>query len=246
MNSTNRYSNNSFNHNDMNEIEFEFSSSSIYHNLHYLNSIEELMKDREKMLAHKDALTEMNGVENLNDLLLYGLSENEVDDLKYIDETIKRGKQLLMKTLEEYNECKTKIHEINKNIHITEKSVTNIKHQLQNLTDVHQELEGITNDFLKQLLEKQEQIISTMQTDAGLLIVNRDKLEAIIRSLGSSYNVIKNTPMHHTCPICITNEVDVYLEPCGHTLCKSCSRVQNTHCHMCRTKIRSNRNIYYS
>lgn len=243
MTSTSTYS---FNNNDMNEIEFEFSSSSIYHNLQYLNSIEQLMKDRDEMLSHKDALTEMNSVENLNDLLLYGLSEEEVNNLKNIDETVIKGKKLLLNTLKEYNECKNKIHEINKNIHITEKSVINIKQQLQNLTDVHQELNAITDDFFNKLLEKQEEIISNMQTDAGLLLVNRDKLEAIIRSLGTSYNVIKNTPMHHTCPICITREVDVYLEPCGHTLCKSCSLVQNTHCYMCRTKIRSNRNIYYS
>jgi hypothetical protein len=198
------------------------------------------------MLAHKDALTEMNGVENLNDLLLYGLSEEDVQNLSTIDETVIKGKVLLLDTLKDYNECKDKIHEINKTIHITEKSIVNIKHQLQHLTDVHQELEGITNEFLNKLLEKQEEIISSLQTEAGLLICNRDKLEAIIRSLGKTYNVIKNTPMHHTCPICITREVDVYLEPCGHTLCKSCSKVQNTHCHMCRTKIRSNRNIYYS
>lgn len=243
MNSTSTYS---FNNNDMNEIEFEFSSSSIYHNLHYLNSIEQLMKEREEMLSNKEVLTEMNGVENLNDLLLYGLDEKEVDNLKNIDETVVKGKDLLLKTLKEYNECKGKINEINKNIHITEKSVINIKQQLQNLTDVHKELETITTEFLNKLLEKQEEIISNLQTDAGLLIVNRDKLEAIIRSLGATYNVIKNTPMHHTCPICITREVDVYLEPCGHTLCKKCSKMQNTHCHMCRTKIKSTRNIYYS
>lgn len=243
MNSTSIYS---YNNNNINEIEFEFSSSSIYHNLHYLNSIESLMKDREEMLSHKDSLTEMNGVENLNDLLLYGLSEEEVNNLKKIDETVIKGKEFLLNTLKEYNECKNKIYEINKNIHITEKSIINIKQQLQNLTDVHQELKAITNEFLSKLLEKQEVIISNLQTEAGLLIVNRDKLEAIIRSLGITYNVIKNTPMNHTCPICISREVDVYLEPCGHTLCKTCSRMQNTHCHMCRTKIRTTRNIYYS
>lgn len=243
MNSSSTYS---FNNIDMNEIEFEFSSSSIYHNLHYLNSIEKIMKDREEMLSHKDELTEMNGVENLNDLLLYGLSEEEVDNLKNIDDTVMKGKELLLNTLKEYNECKNKIQEINKNIHITEKSVKNIQQQLQYLTDVHEELQEITNEFLKQLLKRQEEIISNLQSNAGLLIINRDKLEAVIRTLGNTYNVIKNTPMHHTCPICITNEVDVYLEPCGHTLCKSCNQKQNTHCHMCRTKIKTSRNIYYS
>lgn len=234
----------SFPNNDINEIDFDYSSTSIYHNLHYLHSIEDLKKDREDMLKYKDALTEMNGIENLNDLLLYGLSEEEVQNLNMIDETVSKGKELLLNTLEEYDDCKNKIHTINKRIHNTEKVIRNIREQLRYLTDLHKELFVINEDIIKKLLDKQEQIISELQTEAGLLICNRDKLEAVIRSLGKTYNVIKNTPMHHTCPICITREVDVYLEPCGHTICRECNK--NTHCHMCRTKIRTSKHIYYS
>jgi DNA repair ATPase RecN len=234
----------SFQNSDISEIDFDFSSSSIYHNLHYLNSIDKIMKDREEMLRHKEALTEMNGIENLNDLLLYGLSEEEVQNLSTIDETVSKGKELLLNTLKEYDECKSKIYKINKNIHNTEKTISNIREQLRYLTELHTDLFVINEDIINRLLEKQEQIVLELQTEAGLLICSRDRLEAIIRSLGKTYNVIKNTPMHHTCPICITREVDVYLEPCGHTLCRDCNK--NTHCHMCRTKIRTSKHIYYS
>jgi predicted O-linked N-acetylglucosamine transferase (SPINDLY family) len=240
----------SLQNNDANEIDFDYSSSSIYHNLHYLNSIESLIKDRAEMLKYKDALTEMtemaemNGIENLNDLLLYGLSEQEVQNLNTIDETVSKGKELLLKTLKDYDDCKNEIHRINKRIHNTEETIRKIREQLRYLTELHTELFAINEDFVNRLLEKQEQIVSELQTEAGLLICNRDRLEAIIRSLGKTYNVIKNTPMHHTCPICITREVDVYLEPCGHTICRECNK--NTHCHMCRTKIRTSKSIYYS
>ena len=241
MSSTNT---SSFHNNDMNELMFEYASSSIYHNLQSLVSIENLMKDREEMLQHKDALSEMNGIENLNDLLLYGISEEEVQELIDIDETVSRGKDLLLDTIKKHSDCKNSIHEINKRIHNTEKTVLSIREQLKHLSNLHSELCDINDDFVRNLLEKNEQIISGLQSEAGLLICTRDKLEAIIRSLGKTYNVIKNTPMHHTCPVCITREVDVYLEPCGHTICKQCN--QNTHCHMCRTKIRTSKNIYYS
>lgn len=242
MASINTY-NTSFNTSDMNELEFEFSSS-IYHNLHYLNSVEQLMKDREEMLKHKEALTEMNGVENLNDLLLYGVSQEDVQNLSTIDETVSKGKELLLNTLKEYEQCKNEIYQINKTILNTEKIVRNIKEQLSQLTNLHEEFKMMNDAFLNDLLKTQETIILDLQSEAGLLICNRDKLEAIIRSLGKTYNVIKNTPMHHTCPICISREVDTYLEPCGHTLCRQCNT--NTHCHMCRMKIRSSKNIYYS
>ncbi len=243
MTSTNTYNATQYT-NDNNEIEFEFTSSSIYHNLHYLNSIEQLMKDREEMLKHKEALTEINGIENLNDLLLYGLSQEEVQNLSHIDETVSKGKELLLKTLKEYEECRNEIYQINRKIHHTEKVIRSIKEQLHYLANLHEDFSMINEDFLNKLVEKQETIITDLQTEAGLLICNRDKLEAIIRSLGKTYNVIKNAPMHHTCPICITREVDTYLEPCGHTLCRECNR--NTHCHMCRMKIRTSKNIYYS
>ena len=53
------------------------------------------------------------------------------------------------------------------------------------------------------------------------------------------------------CPICFENEVDICLNPCGHTLCNKCvlsnrSRYTSEKCYSCRTNIQDYIKIYFS
>jgi hypothetical protein len=53
------------------------------------------------------------------------------------------------------------------------------------------------------------------------------------------------------CPICFENEVDICLNPCGHTLCNKCvisnrSRYTNEKCYSCRGVIHDYIKIYFS
>jgi hypothetical protein len=49
-----------------------------------------------------------------------------------------------------------------------------------------------------------------------------------------------------TCNICLENQVNYFMDPCGHTLCTNCKekhpRLLN--CHFCRTKINSLKRLY--
>jgi hypothetical protein len=53
------------------------------------------------------------------------------------------------------------------------------------------------------------------------------------------------------CPICFENEVDICLNPCGHTLCNKCvisnrSRYTNEKCYSCRGVIHDHIKIFFS
>lgn len=53
------------------------------------------------------------------------------------------------------------------------------------------------------------------------------------------------------CPICFENEVDICLNPCGHTLCNKCvisnrTRYSNEKCYSCRGNIHDYIKIYFS
>jgi hypothetical protein len=183
-----------------------------------------------------------------SNLALYGLSPEEIEEIHEINTNVKKGRELLSKTFLEYDTCIDEIEQVKRTISITQTTVDYIKQQLDGLCRLHfEQLNEITSEFLRNLLDKHEAIMLELQSNEGLLICKRDKLEAIIQSLGTTYNVIRNAPMTHTCPICMTNEVDTYLEPCGHTFCHSCFNVRAlTHCHMCRTKVRTPKNIFYS
>jgi hypothetical protein len=49
-----------------------------------------------------------------------------------------------------------------------------------------------------------------------------------------------------TCNICLENQVNYFIDPCGHTLCTNCKeknpRLSN--CHFCRTKITGLKRLY--
>lgn len=224
-----------------------FSQSSVYNSLQTLVSLEEIIRQREEITRHKDTFIEMNdkGLDNnIDELHLHGVTEDEIETIENINTYVKKGRDLLSQTLSEYEKCLDEIQQTQTNIRVTTSTISNIKQQSESLSQIHEELVDVTTTFITCLLEKQESIVADLQTSIGLLICKKDKLEAILKTLATSYNILKNAPIHHTCPICITNEIDVFLEPCGHTLCHNCNK--STFCHICRTKIKSARRLFFS
>ena len=73
---------------------------------------------------------------------------------------------------------------------------------------------------------------------------------------------MNNFNVSNTCPICLTNPVDHFMDPCGHTICKDCllntfkrngnstdiyaiGRGDDFHCSFCREKVKSVRSLYF-
>lgn len=223
------------------------NSPSIYNSLQTLVSLEEIIRQREEIARHKDTFVEMNAENiegNIDELHLHGVTKEEIETIRDINTYVEKGRDLLSKTLSEYEVCLDEIQQTQTNIRVTTSTISNIKQQSESLSQIHEELSDISSTFVNSLLEKQDSIIADLQTNIGLLICKKDKLEAILKALATSYNILKNAPIHHTCPICITNEIDVFLEPCGHTLCHNCNK--SIFCHMCRTKIKSARRLFFS
>ena len=49
------------------------------------------------------------------------------------------------------------------------------------------------------------------------------------------------------CQICLENQVDYFIDPCGHTICKTCKQVcenKSNSCHYCRTQRKSYKKLY--
>lgn len=57
-----------------------------------------------------------------------------------------------------------------------------------------------------------------------------------IRTLSRAYNVLRNTSVSYTCPVCLTNQVDCFNDPCGHSMCSLCAAKTN-HCYFCRVRV---------
>ena len=55
-----------------------------------------------------------------------------------------------------------------------------------------------------------------------------------------------NNDPKHLCPICVNNEIDTAIVPCGHTLCSKCSlKCDLSLCYICRNPIEKVIKLYY-
>jgi hypothetical protein len=177
-------------------------------------------------------------------LEVHGVTEEEIENFETINRHVAKGKEQLQSLLSQYNSCFKKISDTERRIRRMQEEIEIIKDKLTSLAIAHECMNESSRTFVKELEAKQDTILEDLKTELALANIEKDKLTVMIKSLAVTYGIIKNAPFTHTCPICITNEVDIYFDPCGHTVCKSCSKSQ--YCHMCRTKIIGIRSLFYS
>lgn len=227
-------------------VNLEFPDMSIYNSLQNLSSIESIMRDREELLSNKEIFNDLSLKKSSSkeDLILHGFQVEEIENLEKMNKTIKEGKEKLMQSLRDYKICVEEIVKLEETIKMLNNKIQTIKDNLLSLCQSHTELDEVAESISTSLVQKQEEIKENLESELGLQYIKRDKLESILKYLSVSYGIIKDTPLTHTCPICITYEVDTFLMPCGHSTCKNCN--VSKFCHMCRTKITSSNSIYYS
>lgn len=201
--------------------------------------------------SYKDMLANIADAANFfcdrftrDQLEVHGVSPEEIENLEKINIHVAKGKEQLQTLLSQYDTCMKTIATTERRIRQMQEEIEIIKDKLSSLAIAHECISESSSTFVKELEAKQDTILEDLKTELALTNIEKDKLSVMIKSLSITYGIIKNAPFTHTCPICITNEVDVYFDPCGHTVCKSCSKSQ--YCHMCRTKIISIRSLFYS
>lgn len=201
--------------------------------------------------SYKDMLANIADVANFfcdkstrDQLEVHGVTTEEIENLETINRYVAKGKEQLQTLLAQYDTCLKTIATTERRIRRMQEEIEIIKDKLSSLAVAHECMSESSSTFVKELEAKQDTILADLRAELALANIEKDKLSAMIKSLSVTYGIIKNAPFTHTCPICITNEVDVYFDPCGHTVCRTCSKSQ--YCHMCRTKIIAIRSLFYS
>ena len=125
------------------------------------------------------------------------------------------------------------------------KKIENIKKTITSI-----DICGINDEsdvLLKELIEK--------KIDSYYINLNLDKLK---NNLNISYNKLQETKQKINiifgiipvtiCQICLENQIEYFVDPCGHTLCgvckDKCVKVSSS-CHYCRTNRNSFKRIYF-
>lgn len=238
---------------DVSDVTNVFSSTysrfdTIYSSLNSLENIEVQNTSRKELMGFYSVITnicERNSVETCEkNMRLFGLTEEDVLELQTINEQVSNGRQSLLKYLKEYEECEDHSNQLTQRMEAIKEAVHTTRYRLSSLEEKHTTFKELTDSVIEQLLEKETNALEDLQSQQGLVQIKKDKLECLINYLLKTYNILKSTQILHLCPVCLTNEIDVFLNPCGHTLCRSCCKI--TFCHMCRTKVKEIKSLYYS
>ena len=215
-------------------------------------------------LINPDHISSMNNITDesvqIRENLLNIISKRDVlpiDDPEFVDEEIDtiilklkgftENFDKLQKDLDEslaiYNEC---LKETNNDINKINSSISFIKTCNKDYD---------TDEKVKQIIESLKDYIKSIDENNQLKIVKEDyvqKRKLLNRHiyLINSINQWNNSAI---CPICITDSIDSYCNPCGHTACKKCldknsniiNNVNHNKCPICRDHIMDIRKLYF-
>ena len=138
----------------------------------------------------------------------------------------------------EESETNLRIQETENNIIV--KKIDTFIHFLNNLEKC-EETQGIVNEITK----VSETLCNSQKTKELKEKYIKDKRIYIEYLKNLKLISFKNTSL---CTICLTNQVDCYINDCGHTLCNKCYQEKDRFvgCHICRKPIISVNKLYYS
>lgn len=191
-----------------------------------------------------------NGISNImNNIDLNDMNASDTcdDNFKELSEMIDNFKKEYINEQEKYNLCEKEFND----------AINESKQDLKKL--------DLITKFMIELGEKDckdqlnETIISNLK-ELSKKIENKDKIviaknkyiESKIR-INKYLNLIKKINglnISNTCPLCLTDTVSVYLNPCGHTCCDKCYEKictnNNNKCFLCRNRILNKAPLYFS
>lgn len=201
-------------------------------------TLEEKYQLRMQLYENRDVISEINKIdETIIDLL-----ENK-QELIELKKNIQKGKDLLVEELQKHKKLAIKNIEIDEFENITKSlctecdfKITLLKTYFQNHTNVANELQDYIDGMYYSLQQIVDLINKTVELKTNDIKKDITKNTAIIKYMAETFHTVKESQFGHICPICLTNEVNIFCNPCGHTFCNKCF-ANSQYCYMCRLKI---------
>lgn len=214
------------------------------------NNIEENFALRKQIYQNKELY-----FENIpEDAVDENIDDKEVYD--NINKAITEGKTMLCQKIKDHStktderdstsQIKDYVDEINININRMLNKV-----QFDTEPILSEEEKSELHSHIDIVAFEMQSIVSLVSTSATKRIQDlNNELKNIgksIRRLSNMYGIFRHVA--RTCPICMTNEVDGFYDPCCHSACLTCMNShskKSSYCFYCRAKVTKINKIFFS
>ena len=149
------------------------------------------------------------------------------------------------------------IWEIDNTMQSEIKSIKNNVKYLETMIDFTNKLDDNlkNDDICKEIIEKINEFTSRIEQNSKFKEAKENYSKKRVE-LNKYFDIIKslnNLNVSNTCPLCLTNKIDLYINPCGHCCCMTCKdrllqyeNSMDSNCFICRKRINSFNGIYLS
>ena len=244
------YTNDMMSINSTDNISYEYIIDNIDNNVRMCNDNIDNETVNEAICVKNNILNMLNNysddLESCEDLNNENVEGDEKDNMEKLEE-------LYNEFIQEYKECQSNYFEC-KNLYKNEieKSKSNIK-KIDLIIQFIKELDNDCNDQeTEELLNSLKVLSKKIEGDKNILLAKNDYIKSR-RKIEKSLNLVKKLNIINTsnkCPICLSNVVSIYLNPCGHTCCDDCyDKLKNNHdnkCFLCRSQILNKSTLFFS
>lgn len=135
----------------------------------------------------------------------------------------------------------------------TNKDIQKINNSIQLIENCSKEYD--TDSSTKSIIDSLKDYIKTINKNNKLSITKEEYIKR--RKLLNKHIYLMNTINGYNtsaiCPICITDKIDSYCNPCGHTACRKCldkasnivNNINHNKCPICRDHVMDIRKLYF-
>lgn len=233
-------------------------NQSITDNVYTIDDLFNIKKDEnvDQLITVKESILEL--IQKKDEINLVDHDEEYKNE--EIDEFILKIKDYIQSFNEKQVILDKKSEEIQKELHIIKQNINTV----ENMIDF---IKKLPNDYSSD--ESTMKIIEQMHTLSKDIISNK-KITVLKKGYIDEYKkiqkylhlirVLNNFNTSNICPLCFTNQVDHFMNPCGHTFCKEClktnfnkddttlyeiGRNNHTTCPICRDTVQKLNKLYF-
>ena len=222
---------------------------------------EEIEKElKEKFLNDIESKTNNDVIDNVTDVKIV---DNLNDNNNVVK--IKQNKDVLKEFNNAYEDLKKSFHKIQDefieidNTLITEcKKTTDQIKNLENMINFTSKLDKNYKEdkIMEEIIERINLLATKIENNNDLDNAKKEYIKKRIE-INKYLDMIKslnNLNISNICPLCLTNKIEVYINPCGHCSCTACKdrllqyegSCNNAKCFICRKNIEKFNTIFLS